>query len=193
MTMTVDKERKLISFDGEIRWASIPPNQPRGPSPEYTTNTNKNDLTYSVEVECSEEEFNQLTVYKLPKLISLKKDEETGKSFLRVKATKRKTNTDASRNNGVDYLFKDLPVVDKEGKMIKVPLANGSKALVRVGLIEVKHGHILRLMGVLVTEVLEYKPDNVFSDLVETIEQSTDTVETTTDETVSQIPDDFGF
>src|SRR5262249_48384294 len=125
-----------------------------------------------------EDEFKQLKSYKLPKLVELKKDnEEEGKTFLTIKAKKTKTNNDPTKNHGQPYIFKDIPVLIKnaggKAEKVTVPIANGSTALVRAELIETKTGHTLRLLGVLVDKLIEYKPEtnNPFSDLVELDEQ----------------------
>lgn len=172
MTMKINEENGTIDFTGEIQWATVPPNQARGKAAEYKTDANKDDTDYSISVECSRDEFAQLKKYKLPKLVQLNEDEETGKTYLKIKTSKTKTNLDPNKNHGQPYIFKDIPVLvrDESGTAVPVtvPLANGSTALVRAKLIETKTGHTLRLTGVLVEKLIEYKrssSSNPFSDL----------------------------
>lgn len=192
--MKLDRENKMVSFEGEVRWASVPPNKPRGPSPEYTTDTNRSDLSYSIEVECSESDFRALAKeYKLPKLMDIKED-ENGKTFIRVKASKVKTNVNPAKNDGEDFVFKDIPVINTDGTQVDVPIANGSQGLVRAALIETRNGHTLRLLGVMIKDLIAYQASELFDDVVEQNPHAEAEVHDLSNQLESlEDKDDFGF
>lgn len=148
-------KNEQVVFKGEVRWATIPPRNPRGPSKDYKTDLNKDDLVYSIEVECSEKKFKALKKAGIPKLTELREDEETGKTFIRVKATKVKTNP-----KGDNYVFKDIISLDADGSPLEQSVANGSEGIVVAELIEGKKGKNLRLKGVKITNLIPYEDED---------------------------------
>lgn len=169
--MKINEDTKTVAFEGEIRWATIPPNKPRGPTGKYLKSDNANNKSYSIEVECTEKELKELHKFNIPPKTKLRVDEATGKTYLKINALKVKTNKDPKKNHGLDYIFKDPAVVDKDGKIVKTAAANGSTADVRAKLIENDGEHSLRLIGVRFLELIPYSY-NPFSDVLPTIEHA---------------------
>lgn len=170
MVMKYDEDKNMLTFSGKVMWCSIPPNKPRGPAEDDISEKNKNDLKYSIEVECSEKEFEFLQKKKIPPLSYLREYEGVKGKYLRIYATKVKTNL-SNKNGGQDYEFKDVPVYsDKFGTKADVAASNGSEAIVRAELADGKRGSILRLKGVMFTNLIPYEPkqSNVFDDMFET-------------------------
>lgn len=135
----------MIQFKGKCQWASIPPNKPKKP---YEINPQSpEDCFYSIEVECSKERFDDLMKKGLPRLSTLKEDEQ-GNTYLRLKATKIKG----------EYEFKDIPVVDKYGRAVTEKLANGSEVIAMAELAPIKgrKGVVLRLKGVQVLNLIPF-------------------------------------
>lgn len=151
------KTRTPVKFKGLCRWANIPPNAARKPftiDPAEPDNTN-----YSIEVECSEEQFKKLKKEGLSSLTQLKTDEETGKTYLKIKATKQKR----------DMIFADPFVVDINNTPYTSMLANGSEVVV-IAELEKEPGKYtaLRLKGVQVINGIEFVKKNPYADLLET-------------------------
>lgn len=167
MTMKINTDTKVVTFEGEIRWATLPPGNPKGVSAEYAKDDNRDDLFYMVNVECSKKEFEELSAYKLPKLVELKEDTTDKTTWVTLKTRKVKTNTNPAKNEGKNFIFPDVTVIDRYNKKIEVAIANGSKAMVRAKLIETSKGHTLQLLGVMVTELIPYERANVFDDVIE--------------------------
>lgn len=148
------EEKKLIKFEGQVKWATIPPRKARGPGDEYKTDANRNDLAYKIDVEVSEEKFKALKKAGIPKLTQLKEDEETGKTYMTLRASKVKTNP-----KGDDWEFDDIVAVGPDGKPLTVSVANGSEAIVVASLEPSKKGKVLRLKGVKVTKLIPYEDE----------------------------------
>lgn len=149
---------QVVKFKGELRWASVPPNPPRKP---YEIDPNQpNNCSYSIEVECSKEKFKELQKAGIPRLTTLREDER-GKTFLRLKASKIKG----------DLEFKDPFVIDKNGVAVTSKIANGSKGIVIANLAPIKgrSGKALRLVGVQVLDLIPYEntEGNKYKDYLE--------------------------
>lgn len=150
------KDVQKIKFEGEVRWATIPPRKPRGPHEDYTEDKNRDDLNYSIEVECSDKKFKALKKAGIPKLTELHEDKETGKKFLRLKASKVKTNL-----KGENYEFEDIRTYGPDGKPLTQSVANGSKGKVLATLEPSKKGKVLRLKAVMITDLIPYEDNNL--------------------------------
>ncbi len=197
--MKINEETKTVAFEGEVKWASIPPNKPRGPTGKYLKKENKNNLSYSIDVECTEGEFKQLlSVYNLPPKTKLRKDEDTNKTYIKINCLKRKTNNDPEKNHGQDHLFGDPVVVDAAGKLVTKAAANGSTADVRAKVIDNDGDHSLRLIGVRFLNLIEYT-NNPFSDVLDSIEAPNpegnpyEAAEANSQDLSSGVEDEFGF
>lgn len=153
--MSENKKGKLEVFRGEVRWATIPPRDPRGPSKDYVTDANRDDLTYSIEVECSEERFKQLKKAGIPRLTDLKEDENTGKTFIRLKAPKHKTNP---AQPGNPYVYGNLQTFNSDGTPLTESVGNGSTAIVTAYLRDnPRGGKTLRLHAVKILNLIPWE------------------------------------
>ncbi len=139
-----------VVFEGKCKWANVPP---RAAKKGYETE----DTNYSILVECSKAKFKELLAKKIPALTKLS-EEDDGKTYIRVKATKTKG----------ELVFNDIPVVDEYGETITASIANGSTVRVVASLEDIKGrpGRALRLKGVQVLNLIEYhdKESNVFDE-----------------------------
>lgn len=146
-----------VKFKGLVKWASVPPNEPRKP---YEIDEKEPDNTsYSIEVECSVAQFNELMKKGLPKLSTLREDEETGKTYIRVKASKVKGK----------YTFPDPKVVDIAGNKFEKKIGNGSECVVIAELRPIKgrKGVALGLKAVQVLKHVAYEDDSDIDDMLE--------------------------
>lgn len=151
-----EKTTQMVKFEGEVKWATVPPRAPRGPHKDYVTEQNKDDKVYSITVECSEEKFKKLKKAGIPKLTQLEEDEKTGKTYIRLKATKVKTNP-----SGDNWEFDDIPVYNSDGTPLTQSIANGSTATVVASLEPMKRGGVtLRLKGVKMINLIPYEDSN---------------------------------
>lgn len=162
--MSENKKGTLITFEGEVRWATIPPREPRGPSKDYVTDANRDDMTYSIEVQCSEERFKQLKRQGIPKLTELRgtgekasvteEDEKNGQTYIRLKAPRYKTN---AKSLGNPYSYEPIKTFGVDGQPLEESVGNGSKAVVNAYLKPNPRGGVtLRLHSVRVTELVPY-------------------------------------
>ena len=154
---TAETTENLIKLIGELRWASIPPNPAR--KPFEIDPKEPNNSSYSIEVECSKAKFAELVKLGIPKLTTLREDEETGKTYLRVRATKTKG----------DYTFPDIQVIDKHGQQVTTAVANGSKGTVVIEASPIKgrKGVALRLKAVQVTDLIPFNGTKDYSNMFE--------------------------
>jgi hypothetical protein len=137
---------EIVTFEGLCRWASIPPNEARKP---FEIDTNEPDnCAYSIEVECPKAQFDALMAKGLPRLTALKTDAETGKTYIRVKATKKKGK----------WEFPDPAVVDMNGQKVVDKVANGSSVIVKAELAPIKgrSGVAMRMLGVQITNLIPF-------------------------------------
>lgn len=161
-----DESKKVpVKFKGELRYANLPPRPAQ--KPQEVDLKEPNNCSYSVLVECSKEKFKELQKAGIPALTKLNEDEETGKTFIRIRATKIKG----------DMEFKDPEVKDKYGDPVTVSIANGSEGIVIAELSPIKgrKGKALRLIGVQVTNLIPYEGGGLskYADLLE-IEEKTE-------------------
>jgi hypothetical protein len=157
-------EKVPVKFKGELKYANVPPRPARKPQevdPKEPDNT-----SYSVLVECTKEKFKELQKAGIPALTKLHEDEETGKTFIRVKGTKVKG----------DLVFKDPDVVDKYKRPITESIGNGSQGIVIAELSPIKgrKGKALRLVGVQVLDLIPYEGGGLsrYDDMLETEEDT---------------------
>lgn len=149
---------ETVTFNGKVRWASVPPNAPRKPfeinpdSPE--------DSSYSIEVECSKTQFEELKAKGIPRLTELRTD-DNGETYIRLRATKIRGK----------YTFPDPAVVDSNGNPLGKKIANGSEALVKAEIAPIKgrKGVALRLKAVMVTKLIEFASTNAVNDLLKEV------------------------
>lgn len=164
--MTEESTKVPVKFKGLLRWANIPPQKAKKPyqiDPEEPDNCG-----YSIEVECSDEQFKSLQKAGIPKLTEHREDEKTGVKYIRVKASKIKG----------DNEFGDPAVIDKYGKPLTQQVGNGSEGVVIAELTPIKgrKGSALRLKLVQVTNLVEYSSDAAekYKDMLEVEEEPTD-------------------
>jgi len=134
-----------ITFKGKVRWASVLPGQARKP---FEIDTNEPDnCSYSIEVECSKAQFDDLKKKGIPRLTELRED-ENGTTYIRLRSSKIKGK----------YTFPDPAVVDSNGAPITNKIANGSEGLVTAELAPIKgrKGTVLRLRTVLITNLISF-------------------------------------
>lgn len=149
---------ETVKFKGSVRWASVPPNSPRKPfeiDPTQPENT-----SYSIEVECDEVVFKDLLKKGIPRTTELRTDEETGKSYIRLKSNKVKG----------DYVFADPIVKNSAGETLTQKIGNGSEAIVIADLVPLKtrKGSVLRLKAVQVLKLIPYEDaSTAYLDLME--------------------------
>lgn len=135
-----------VTFKGKLRWATVPPNVARAP---FEIDTNEPDnCSYSIEVECSKGQFDELLKKGIPRLTTLR-DSEDGTTYIRLKASKVKGK----------YTFPDPVVVDTMGTKLEQKIANGSEGIVIAELspIKGKKGTALRLKSVMVTKLIAFE------------------------------------
>lgn len=134
-------------FKGKLRWASVPPNAAR--KPYEIDDKEPNNCSYSIEVECSQEQFDGLVKKGIPRLTTLRKDDETGTTYIRLKSSKIKG----------DYTFPDPKVVDTNGNDLEHKIANGSEGIVTAEIAPIKgrKGVALRLRSVMVTKLIKFE------------------------------------
>lgn len=147
-----DKVQKVhVTFKGKCKWAQVYPGQERAPF--ETTEQTKNDRNYEITVECSRELFDRLKKAGIPRLTELREDEETGLTYIKLKASKVKG----------DLVFRDPVVIDKDGLVITDKIGNGSDVEVIAELAPIKgrNGKALRLKQVKVVNLVPYEDKEV--------------------------------
>lgn len=134
-----------VTFKGKIRWASVPPNEAR--KPFEVSESEPDNTSYSIEVECSRAQFDELMKKGIPRLTSLR-DSEDGTTYIRLKSSKIKGK----------YTFPDPVVVDVKGNKLESKIANGSEGVVIAELAPIKgrKGCALRLKSVMVTNLITF-------------------------------------
>ncbi len=135
-----------MTFKGKIRWASVPPNAAR---PPFEIDANEPDnCSYSIEIECSKALFDELLKKGIPRLTSLKTDED-GTTYIRLKSSKIKGK----------YNFPDPTVIDAAGTKLESKIGNGSEGIVIAELAPIKgrKGSALRLKSVMVTKLIAFE------------------------------------
>lgn len=151
-------ENEIVKFKGTVRWVIVPPNSARKPPTKYIDPDAPNDTTYSVEVECSKEKFKELIKMGIPPGTQLREDEEGGKTYIKVRASKVKRVKDKETGEMVDMVFTDPFVKDKGGNDVNEPIGDGSEAIVVTELAATKRGKVLRLKGLQVLNHIPYVP-----------------------------------
>lgn len=154
-----NKENTKVKFEGLIRWASVPPNAARKPQKDYIDPLAPNNSSYSIEVECDKAKFDKLMKAGIPKLTTLRTDDATGVTYLKIKASKVK------RVDGEDLTFADPVVLDKHGQTLTVPIGNGSRGIVIAELAQGKRGKSLRLRAVQVKELIPFVSTGSIDDI----------------------------
>ena len=155
-----DNESKVpVTFKGLCRWANVPPQKAKAP---YQLNPEEpNNCGYSIEVECSDEQFAALKKAGIPKLTEHREDEKTGLKYIRVKSSKVKG----------EFEFDDPVVVDKYKRPLTENIGNGSEVIVVAELAPIKgrKGSALRLKLVQVLNLIPYEGDAMskYGDLLE--------------------------
>ena len=144
-----------VTFKGKIRWASVPPNAARKP---FEIDANEPDNTsYSIEVECSKAQFDDLLKKGIPRLTTLREGED-GTTYIRLKSSKVKGK----------YTFPDPKVVDATGADLGQKIGNGSEGLVTAEVTPIKgrKGVALRLRTVMVTNLVSFDSGDYVAELL---------------------------
>lgn len=160
----MSKDIQPIKFKGELRWASIPPAEPRPPI--KPRKGEEDDRTYSVMVECTEEMYKKLIKAGIDSKWKLRDDEDKEGKIL---SDKKFVNIRASKIKG-EYVFDDPWVIDHKKKPVTDLVGNGSVGIVIADLVRDSTGAVLRLKGVQVLDLIPYEPDNSpekYNDLLE--------------------------
>ncbi len=131
-------------FEGECMYANLPPRPAQ-------KGFESDDTSYSVQMPCSKELYNDLMKKKLPALTKL--HEHNGKTYIKLKASKIKHARD-----GQVFEFNDIPVTDLNQNTIKDSIANGSvlKCLVSLEDLKGRTGKVMRLKAVVVEKLIKY-------------------------------------
>jgi len=108
-----------VEFKGEIRWAVVPPFS-KAQTPFEPKAGQENNSHYSVEVECSQQQYNSLAKQGMSRMTVLREDEISKKTFIRLRSPKV---------NGT-YTASDPVVKDSSGNPLTVMIANGSEGVV---------------------------------------------------------------
>jgi hypothetical protein len=158
--MSDKKQREFVKFQGKFRWAKVLPGQQE---PRYEPKPDeKNDLIYSISVECSEKKFEALKKKGLLKQYELRNeiDKETKEdlgTYFNLKAIKQKTGKDGKP----DKQYEDIKVIDNYRKPVKDEIGNGSEGIVIAELVDSTNkkfpGKIIRLLCVQVTNHVPYE------------------------------------
>lgn len=205
MTMTVDGN--VVKLRGLVRWASIPPADPKKPHEDAYNPKEPDNCFYSIEVECTDAEHKEILalIGKKPgdpfaqQLREYKEDvlhkstgevmaSKTDKKFLTVKKTKLKGAFD----------FGTLPVKDARGNTITdVGVGNDSTAIVHIVVEPVKKGSAkktIRLKGVQVIDLKPFSLGNAKEEIdLEVIEDNNNLNEQQNHQAASADTEEFGF
>lgn len=166
--MTTETANEVVFLTGLVRWASIPPAAAKKPHEDAIKESEPENCSYEIEVECSNTDYVNIlkkigkkpgdsytpTLRAYPEDVVNKRSKEvmataTNKTFLRVKASKIRGET----------VFKDIPVVDKTGATLTDKVGNDSTATVKIAIEPVKKGSnkkTLRLKAVQVLKLIPY-------------------------------------
>lgn len=204
MTMTVDGN--VIKLRGLVRWASIPPADPKKPHEDAYNPKEPDNCFYSIEVECSEDEHKEILalIGKKPgdpfaqQLRKYDQDvlhkstgevmaAKTDKKFLTVKKTKLKGTFD----------FGILPVKDARGNTITdVGVGNDSTAIVHIVVEPVKKGSAkktIRLKGVQVIDLKPFTLGNAKEEIDLEVIENNNLNEQQNQQAASADTEEFGF
>ncbi len=145
-----------VTFQGELRWVVVPPfsqpQTPLKPKPGQENNTH-----YSLEIECSQAQYNDLLKQGVSRLTVLRNDESTKKTFIRLRAPKIN-----GKWTGPEPVVKNV-----DGSDVSVMIANGSEGIVsaNIEIFQSKDGEkitALRFHTVMVTKLIPYvRQDNI--------------------------------
>jgi len=139
-----------VEFKGELRWVVVPPfSKPQKPM-EFKEGQ-ENNSHYSLQVECSDQQYKQLIKNGVSRTTVLREDEKTGKSFIRIRRP---------HVNGT-YTLPDPIVKNLDGSAVDVLIANGSEGIVSADIetFESKAGKkvtALRFHTVMITKLIPY-------------------------------------
>jgi len=144
-----------VTLKGKIRWANVPPNAPK--KPFEIDPARPDDTSYSIEIECPKAQFDELLGKGIPRLTTLRTDED-GTTYIRIKASKIRG----------EYTFPDPTVVDSAGTKLEHKIANGSEGIVIAELAPIKgrKGCALRLKSVMVTKLIKFESADDVSELL---------------------------
>lgn len=159
-----------IKFKGKLKYAVLPPRPARKAAAEYVDPKNPEKSTYSVQVECTAEQFKKLQKAGIPKLTTLREYEGESETYIQIKATKVTG----------EYVFDDPIVVDKYGNLNTEEIGNGSTGVVIAELTTGKGGKkALRLKAVTVLDRVEVHRDELgkYRDMMELDESEDPTVD----------------
>ncbi len=152
--MTATKN-EIVVLEGLCKWANVPPRPAQKIKPEdVKTPDHANNTSYSIMVECSEDQFRAFKAKKIPPGTLLHEDVDTDGKLL--------SNTKYMRIHGSkvkgEYEFPDPIVKNSDGTNVTVNIGNGSRVRVAVEIAPnpKKGGHVLRLRGVQVLELVEW-------------------------------------
>lgn len=147
------KKRVYVTLKGLCKWAKVLPGQEQGPM--EIKDGNQDNLDYSIQVECSEVMYNKFIKAGVSRQTELRTDDETGKTYINLKAAKQRTG-----KNKKLIVFPDLKVIDINRKNVEEKIGNGSTVLCIVELANVeimkKAAKALRLKCVQVLDHIIY-------------------------------------
>ena len=139
-----------VEFKGELKWVVVPPfSKPQVP---FETQPGKeNNSHFSLEVECSQQQYNDLIKQGVSRMTVLRSDETTGKTFIRLRAPKV---------NGT-FTAPDPVVKNLGGSIVDVMIANGSEGIVAANIESYdtkagKRATSLRFHTVVITKLIPY-------------------------------------
>lgn len=135
-------EIETIKFEGLIGWTNIPPQRP------LTDDQDETKTYYTMQVECSKEQYDWLIKKGVSTNTKLRTHEKSGKTMIAVKANRTLRDMD----------FGELPVVDKYGDKVTKKVGAGSTVIAKVQLIPSNSKHCkysLRLAAVMVLDLVE--------------------------------------
>ncbi len=164
-TLTTEREEGKMSeriyFEGQCLYANIPPR----PAKQWDDGKS----TYSIQVECTKERFDDLLKQGMSKLTNFR--EKDGKTYINLKASKYLPAT--SKRD--EITFQDITVVDTSNQPVVESLANGSTVNAAVDVVKTDKGIVLRLAGVQVLNLIPYT-DPVAAPIFGTTPSATTTV-----------------
>ncbi len=188
--MTDKKEkREYLKFEGKMWWAKVLPGQAQAPI-ESTPET-KNNLTYSIGIECSKKRFDKLIEAGLYKKNELKEDAETGETYINLKAAKVMT----GRDGMPDKVLPDLKVIDKYREPVTEQIGNGSTGICIAEFVVCKHkilkgAKVLRLKCVQVLDHIVYEGGGNMADYEDLLAEEVKPTEVTAEEIEDEEGDD---
>lgn len=165
--MTIDGN--LVKLRGLVRWASVPPAEPKKPHEDAYDPRQPDNCHWSIEVECTDAAHLELLklIGRKPgdryasKLREYPEDILDSKGAVRATKTDKKFLTVKKTKIKGEYDFGTIPVKDRRGETITdVGIANDSTAIVHIVVEPVKKGSAkktLRLKGVQVIDLIPFK------------------------------------